>query len=135
MYGKHFASMYTGSMVGAGACVFAVWGYAIAHAYGGRIELNPKLLAAIIGEPEQAIRDAIAKLTEPDDESRSKTCDGRKLIKEGQFQYFMPTWEHYQRLTRESDRREYNRMAQQKHRATKRNVSTPSAGVNNRQQT
>ena len=31
MYGKHFASMYEGSLYGSGAVVFAVWGYVIAE--------------------------------------------------------------------------------------------------------
>ena len=34
MYGKHFASMYEGSLYGSGAVVFAVWGYVIACQVG-----------------------------------------------------------------------------------------------------
>lgn len=119
MYGKHFTSMYSGSMVGSGACVFAVWGFVISHAIDSRVELNPKLLSAIIGEPEETIRLAIAKLMEPDDESRSKVNDGRRLIREGQFQYFVPTWENYRKIRQEEERREYNREMQRKHRASK----------------
>ena len=119
MYGKHFASMYSGSMVGAGACTFAVWGYVIAHAIDSRVELNPRLLSAIIGEPEDAIRATIAKLEQPDPESRSKDSDGKRLIREGQFQYFIPTWESYQVIRTAEQRREYNRLAKQKERKLK----------------
>ena len=52
MFGKHFASMYSGSMFGKPAIVFAVWGYVIANMRPSRkdgqcyVELNPALLAA-----------------------------------------------------------------------------------------
>jgi hypothetical protein len=109
--------MYAGSMVGAGSCVFAVWGYVIANAVASRVELNPKLLSAIIGDPVEAIEAAIRKLEEPDDESRSKDNDGRRLVREGQFQYFVPTWEKYRLIRQEEERREYNRQAKRKERS------------------
>ena len=37
-FGKHFVSMYEGSMFGAGLNVFAVWGYVIAHVQQERVE-------------------------------------------------------------------------------------------------
>ena len=49
MYGKIFASTFTGSMFGAGSDVFAVWGYVIANAQDSRIELNPRMLASTLG--------------------------------------------------------------------------------------
>ncbi len=59
-FGKHHASMYTGSLVGKGAEVFAVMGYVIANMKPRRagengewrmvVEMNPKLLAFILGE-------------------------------------------------------------------------------------
>src|SRR6185503_20561610 len=55
LFGKHFASMYEGSMVGSGAAVFAVMGYVIANwkpdkEVGGQIRLNTTILATIFGE-------------------------------------------------------------------------------------
>jgi hypothetical protein len=42
MYGKIFPELYTGSMVGAGCHVFAVWCYALASCdEKGCVELNP----------------------------------------------------------------------------------------------
>lgn len=123
MFGKHFSSMYTGSMVGSGACVFAVWGYAIAHAIDSRVELNPKLLACVIGEPEEAIREAITKLEQPDAESRSKVNDGKRLIREGQFQYYIPTWSKYAAIRNEMERREYNRQKKREEREKKRSLT------------
>lgn len=122
MYGKHFASMYVGSMVGSGACVFAVWGYVIAHAQDARVELNPRLLAAILGESIDSVTKAIEILSAPDPESRSKTHEGRRLVREGQFQYFLPTWESYREIRKEDDRREYNRLKKREERERRRNV-------------
>ena len=54
MYGKHFASMYEGSLYGSGAVVFAVWGYVIAcqvpdREHGAVVTLNARKLADTLG--------------------------------------------------------------------------------------
>ena len=120
MYGKHFSSMYTGSMFGSGAEVFAVWGYVLAHAMNSRVELNPMLVAAILGEPVELIGGAIDKLCSPDPRSRCKAAEGRRLVKEGEFQYFVPSWEEYNRIRSREELREYNRRYQATSRAKSR---------------
>ena len=117
MYGKHFESMYEGSMYGAGIAVFAVWGYVIAKMRSGTVELNPRKLADTLGGSVDEIAAAIEFLKRPDPESRWKTHEGRRLIKEGEFQYFVPSWEKYQRIKNEENRREYNREKQRDRRA------------------
>ncbi len=111
MYGKAFDSMYTGSMCGAGSHVFAVWGYVIANARhaDNSIELNPKLLAALIGDPIERIQDALEYLQSPDPNSRSEAEQGRRLVKEGQFLYRVVNLEMYHALKDEDARRDYNR--------------------------
>ena len=109
MFGKHFESTYTGSMMGAGALVFAVWGYVISHTRQSKVELNPKLLSLLIGEPEEAIKNTIAKLCEPDPNSRTKDYDGRRLIRQGEFEYEVVNYEKYRRLGSVDERREYHR--------------------------
>ena len=116
MFGKSYESMYDGSMIGAGAVVFAVWGYAITKAMRGRVELNPKLLAFIIGETEERVVEAIAYLEKPDARSRCQEAEGRRLVREGMFQYFLPSWSSYRHMRTEDDLREYNRLAQQRYR-------------------
>lgn len=79
-------------MVGSGSPVFAVWGYVISKMQpdkevGAQVELNPKLLAFIIGDEEEVIEGAIRKLCAKDENSRSPEHDGRRLIKVGQFAY------------------------------------------------
>ena len=125
MYGKHFESMYTGSMYGAGLGVFAVWGYVIAHSKKGRVELNPRMLAHVLGADIAEIEKAVAWLCKPDANSRHKEHEGRRLVKEGEYQYFVPSWEHYQRIRNEDERREYNRIKQREFRERERKKGKP----------
>lgn len=131
VFGKHFASMYEGSMVGAGAVVFAVMGYVIANAkpdktIGMQVELNPKLLSFILGESQQAIEKAIDKLCAPDPNSRSPEKEGRRLIKVGTFSYEVVNGAKYRAIRDEDARRRQNREAQARYRAKK---SKPSPGL------
>lgn len=120
MYGKSYESMYEGSMVGSGIHVFAVWNYIITKARGGAVEINPKLLAFTLGGTEDQIRDALEFLQQPDPDSRSKVDEGRRLVKDGQFQYRIVNWERYAVIKNAVDRREYNRVWMQEDRARKR---------------
>lgn len=117
MYGKHFASMYEGSMMGAGCHVFATWGYIISRTVAGRVELNPRLIATVLGCTIDDVEEALGYLCRPDPHSRNKEYEGRRLVKEGEFQYFVPSHEYYSRITSEEQRREYNRIKQTEHRA------------------
>ena len=113
--------MYTGSMVGKGALFFAVWGYVISHFvpdrdYGAWVELNPVILATILGESEEDIRGTIAGMCEPDVQSRTDSEDGRKLVQLGPFAYRVVNGAKYRAIRDEESRREQNREAQAKHR-------------------
>lgn len=120
MYGKHFQSMYEGSMYGAGVAVFAVWGYVIANARDASVELNPKKLADTLGGTVEEIVDAIKFLCSPDPMSRHKSNEGRRMIQQGQFQYHLPAWDDYQKIRNEDERREYNRLKQREYRSKKK---------------
>ena len=76
IYGKVFASLFTGSMHGAGAKVFALMAYIIAHMQPDKkrdeyVELNAKHLAPIIGETQEAMQAAIDYMCAPDPDSRT----------------------------------------------------------------
>ena len=109
MFGKFFASAFTGSMFGAGPDVFAVWGYVIANTHDSQIELNPQMLAAVIGTTPERIAAAIAFLCSPDERSRSKNEQGRRLVREGEYAYRVPNFAAYRAIKNEDDRRAYNR--------------------------
>ena len=120
-------------MVGAGAVVFAVMGYVIAkqvpdRVVGSQVRLNPTLLAAILGEDEKDIVRAIEKLCAPDGKSTTKTNEGRRLVKIGEFDYQVVNGAKYRAIRDEETRMEQNRIAQRKHRARKSVPSGPLPG-------
>lgn len=133
MYGKHFESMYEGSMYGAGLAVFAVWGYVISHMREGCVELNSKKLSDTLGGSIKDIDSAIEYLQSPDSKSRNKAHNGRRLIKQGEYQYFVPSWEFYHNIRKAEERREYNRIMQREHRSRKK-IKPPSAEYLDREQ-
>jgi len=127
-YGKHHASMYEGSMVGKGACVFALMGYVISHQqpdkeYGGVVSLNVKLLAATFGESEESVQSALDVLCKPDADSRTPDKEGRRLIKIGQFEYQVVNYVKYFRIRDEEDKKAANRDRQARHREKLKGVS------------
>lgn len=133
VYGKHFASMYTGSMVGAGFGAYAVMGYVIANQVPDRelgfyVELNARVLAAVFGEPEKEIERAIEYLCAPDPSSRTLAEGGRRLIKKGQFAYQVVNGKVYHEIRNEDERRRQNREAQQRRREKQRGKAAGSAG-------
>lgn len=120
--------MYEGSMVGAGCHVFAVWGYVISkgHYTTETIELNPKLLAFILGSKEDEVSKAIDFLASPDINSRTKEHEGRRLIKQGEFLYYVPNLKRYRDTFDEDNRREYMKEYMKEYRqgSRKTNVNT-----------
>lgn len=118
-------------MVGSGAIVFAVMGYVIANykldrAVGAQVELNPKLLAFILGESEEDVAKAIEKLCQPDPKSRSKDEEGRRLVRMGEYAYKVVNGAKYTSIRNTEDRREYQRKKQQEYRL--RRKSKPLSG-------
>lgn len=127
MYGKHFASMYEGSMVGAGSHVFAVMGYIIAKqvpdkTVGSQVRLNPALLSAILGDSPERVQQAIDYLCAPDPKSNTPDKEGRRLVQVGQFDYQVVNGALYQAIRNEEDRRTQNREAKRRERANKASV-------------
>lgn len=115
MYGKSYESKYEGSMVGAGLNVFAVWDYMTTKARNGYVEVNPILVAFTLGGAKQDVKEieeALDFLQRPDGRSRSKLEGGRRIVKEGEYQYRLVNWEEYNRIRTEEERREYNRQMQ-----------------------
>lgn len=133
-YGKHFSSMYTGSMVGAGFGPYAVMGYVVANqqpdsARQFSIELNPVLLATVFGESEETVQAAIDFLCSPDEKSRTPAEQGRRLVRTGQFSYRVVNGAVYSKIRNEQERREQNRAAQERHRAKKKGKPITGEGA------
>jgi hypothetical protein len=121
-------------MFGAGVEVFAVWGYVIANTVDSTIELNSIMLSAILGSSPDKIEAAIDFLCAPDPKSRNGDHQGRRLIKQGPYQFHVVTHQHYRAIRNEDDRREYNRRKMAESRARRKTVmsngQSPSIKVN-----
>lgn len=107
-------------MFGAGTDVFAVWGYIIANTTNSTVEINPTLLASILGSTTERVEAALDFLCSPDTRSRNPDEDGRRLIKQGPFQYHVVSHQHYRDIRNEDDRRAYNRTKQAESRARRK---------------
>jgi hypothetical protein len=126
MYGLHFKSMYSGSMVGKGIEAFAVMGYFIACAWENRglVDCNPVILAAIFGCDVEDVNRGLAVLTAPDPDSRNEEEEGRRLVRLGNsFTYRVVSWEKYQAWKNPAMRREYERRKKQEQRERAREES------------
>ncbi|MDD5458374.1 MAG: hypothetical protein PHF37_03170 [Phycisphaerae bacterium] len=110
MFGKVFASCFTGSMSGSGAEMFAVWMYILANTdKDGGIELNPKIMAVAIGMPEEKVVEVLNRLQQPDPHSRCKELEGRRLLKSGEFFYEVVNYKTYRDMQNVRHRNDYMR--------------------------
>ena len=122
MYGKIFENMFTGSMVGAGAIKFALMSYVIANFRIGRdgvatVELNPVLLACILGESVKDVEAAIEWACSPDPKTHTPGEEGRRLVRQGEYIYRVVNGPKYRAIRNEDIRREQNKDAQARFRA------------------
>lgn len=114
MYGKFFESAFTGSMFGAGVHVFAVWGYIIAHCkQDSRVEINPDLVAVVLGTDRKQVDDALDYLSSPDPKSRNKEHDGRRIVKESEYTWLVVNHSLYRNIRTSDELRQYNRERKQ----------------------
>lgn len=120
MYGKIFSRAFQRSMRGSGSHVFSVMAYVIANTVHSRIELDAEYLAIVIGDTKERMQEAIDFLCAPDPKSTHDDFEGRRLVKEGKYQYYVPTHELYRGITTPEELREANRNRVAKHRENKR---------------
>jgi len=116
-------------MVGAGSAMFAVWPYVIAKMkpdkeMGAQVDLNPELLAFVLGEKPDVIQKVIDRLCQPDPKSTTPEKNGKRLIKVGQYSYQVVNGAKYMAIRNEEDRRRANRLAKRRERA--RRVLSPT---------
>lgn len=133
-YGKLFSGAFTGSMMGSGADVFAVWAYVIASTRGDdhTCELNPRHLSALIGMSEDRVRVAIDFLAAPDPASRSPAEEGRRIVHVEAFRYRVVNHEKYREIGSKITRRQSQRDWVAKKRAREKMSTETSTNVDKR---
>jgi hypothetical protein len=120
MYGKIFEQTFQLSMYGAGSHVFAVWAYVIANTKASRVRLNPKELKDCIGDTIERMEEAIKFLSSPDSKSTHPEHEGRRIVQEGPFQYYVPNHERYRGIQNTDQLDKSNRIRQQRYRDKKK---------------
>lgn len=110
VYGKIFASMFHGSMVGQRDAQL-VFVYLISHAdREGHTDANPVEIAALTGIPINDVSDALDLLQRPDPFSRSTEKEGRRIERIGDsWAWFIVNYEKYRKIINDEIRREYRR--------------------------
>jgi len=128
MYVKLFTSIYQGTLRG-NAHGLLVFTNLLAHAdKDGCADIHPRAIAEEVGLSIEAVQAALEELESPDPESRSPEHDGRRIIRLDEHRawgWHIVNYVKYRAIRDEADRREQNRLAQERYRA--RNQSKPAS--------
>lgn len=132
MYGKLFSSLYQGTLRGCPDEIL-VFTNLIAHAdMHGIVDKHWRSIAEETGLDVDRVKAAIVNLEAPDPESRSPEMEGRRIVPMDEHRAW--GWQivnhgKYRSIKNEDDRREQNRIAQQKWRDKQRNGDKPSVST------
>lgn len=124
-FGLIYASTFTGSLFGSPATVFAVLGYVIANGFGGRVDLNPRMLAPMFATTVGDIEAAIKLLCAPDPQSRTETDEGRRLRHLGGVAYEIVNHDVYRNARALEEKRAHDRARKRASRESARTVDVP----------
>lgn len=129
MYCKLFASLYQGTLRGKSHEIL-VFTNLLAHCDAlGQVDKHFRAIAEETGLTIDEVKAAIDVLEAPDPESRSPDMDGARIIRVDAHRawgWLVVNYEKYRSIRNEDDRREQNRLAQERWRAKnkpKRNQS------------
>lgn len=117
MYAKLFASIYQGTLRGNthGLLVFTNM---LAHAdKDGWVDMHPRVIAEEVGLTVEDVQSAINELEAPDPDSRSPEEDGRRIVRMDEHRswgWFIVNHAKYRAIRNEEDRREQNRLSQER---------------------
>jgi hypothetical protein len=110
--------MFEGSMCGVGAVRQIVFVFLLAKADAkGFVSVNPKVIALHTGEHIERVEEALNYLQQPDAQSRNKKDEGRRIVREGEYQYRIVNYETYREMRSADDKREYDRNYHRKRRS------------------
>lgn len=122
MYAKLFASIYQGTLRGNtnGLVVFTNM---LAHAdAAGWVDIHPRAISEETGLTLEQVQAAITELESPDPESRSPEREGRRIVRMDEHRawgWIVVNHGKYRAIRSDEDRREQNRLAQQRFRESR----------------
>jgi len=119
MYVKLFASLYQGTLRGCSDEIL-VFTNLLAHAdQHGLVDKHWRAISEETGLDRERVEKAISNLEAPDPESRSPEMDGRRIIRMDEHRAWgwqIVNYGKYRAIRSEDDRREQNRLAQERFR-------------------
>lgn len=117
MYAKLFASLYQGTLRGCSDEIL-VFTNLLAHAdAGGTVDKHWRAIADETGLPRDRVESALLTLEAPDPESRSPEEGGRRIVRLDEHRSWgwrIVNYGKYRSIRHEEDRREQNRLAQER---------------------
>ena len=119
MYVKLFASLYQGTLRGRSDEIL-VFTNLLAHSdQHGVVDKHFRAIAEETGLPRDRVEAAILNLEAPDSESRSPEMNGCRIVRMDEHRVWgwrIVNYGKYRAIRNEDDRREQNRIAQERHR-------------------
>ena len=123
IYAKLFVSLYQGTLRGK-AHEILVFTNLLAHSdKEGFVDIHPRAIAEEVGLTVEQVRNALAELEAPDEESRTPDEQGRRIVRLDDHRAWgwrVVNHAKYRDIKNAEDRLEQNRIAQAKSRANKR---------------
>lgn len=113
MYVKIFSQIYDGTLVTRGPwqALVTFQQLLILADQDGNVDMTDEAISRRTTIPLDIIQIGIAGLLKPDDKSRTPTEDGRRILPLAEHRdwgWHIVNYEHYRRMKREEDRREYH---------------------------
>lgn len=120
MYAKLFSSLWKGSLYGA-RNEQHVFIYLLGNCDSqGVIDTVPEAIASATGIPLPEVIEAIHQLESPDERSRTKEAEGRRISRlddDREWGWFIVNYSKYRQIRNEEERRAYHRNYQRQRRA------------------
>jgi len=127
MYGKIFTSIYDGSLAcGNWKALVTFQQLIILADQDGVVDLTDIAIHRRTTIPLDIIKEGVSELSKPDPDSRSKTEDGRRIVKLDEdrgWGWVIVNYEFYKKLATASERREQNKLSQQRSRYKRQQAS------------
>lgn len=122
MYGKLFRQMYHGTLatVGPWQALVTFQQLIILADQDGNVDMTPEAIARETTIPLDVIKAGIESLEQPDPDSRTPAEEGRRIVRLNEHRRWgwrIVNHEHYRKIKREEDRREYHRQYWHKRKA------------------
>ena len=134
MYGKIFTSIYDGSLAcGNWKALITFQQLIILADQDGVIDMTAIAIHRRTTIPLEIIEEGITELLKPDDHSRNKADEGRRIVlldEDRGWGWVIVNYEYYKNLATAAERREQNKQAQQRSRDKRKQTSASVSSSN-----